>query len=304
MWNVYHRVMMGLSVAIALISRGCEEFSHSLWKSTSSAHPADLRRFSVNIRKFKVAIAALIGVAAIVGTWEPGQAEPLTVGASPSLKPAFSDLLPMFERESGAAVHIVYTPSKTLLRQIEQGAPIDVFLSAGVEEVEYLHKKGLTLNRPRIYAQTSLVLVMSADSADTLVSFRDALANHTTRIALGDPETSYLGDVTARVLSKHYPTYKSHSHILYAPHTEDIVNLIRTGKADVGLVYRANVINSRYLRISDETPIGTFVPIQFGQAVVSTCRPSLRSVAEQFSDFLMTPRIQALLVKYGFDSSE
>ena len=259
----------------------------------------------MNIRKFKVTIPAIIGLAAIIGTWEPGQAEPLTVGAPPSLRPAFSDILPMFERESGAAVHVVYTPSKTLLRQIEQGAPIDVFLSAGVEEVEYLHKKGLTLNgRPRIFAQTSLVLVMSSDSQASQVSFRDALPNRTTRIALGNPETSYLGDVTARVLTKVYPAYKNRSNILYASDGEEIMNLIRTGKDDVGLVYRVNAINSGHLRISDEDPFGTLVPIQFGQAVVSTCRPSLRSVAEQFSDFLMTPRIQALLMKYGFDSSE
>jgi len=303
-WNVYHRVMMGLSIAIALISRGCEEFSHSLWTSASSAHPADLRRFSVNIWKFKVAIAALIGLAAIVGTWEPGQAEPLTVGAPPSLRPAFSEILPMFEREYEAVVHIVYTPSKTLLRQIEKGAPIDVFLSAGVEEVEYLHKKGLTLTgRPRIFAQTSLVLVMSSDSRETVLSIGDALANRTTRIALGDPETSYLGEITARALTKLSPTYKSRSNILYAPHSEDILDLIRRGKADVGLVYRANTVSSEYVRISDETPIGTSVPIQFGQAVVSTCRASLRSVADQFSDFLMTTRIQKLLVKYGFDST-
>ena len=226
----------------------------------------------------------------------------LTVGAPPSLRPAFSEILPMFEREYGAVVHIVYTPSKTLLRQIERGAPIDVFLSAGVEEVEYLHKKGLTLNgRPRIFAQTSLVLVMSSDSRETMISFRDALANGTTRIALGDPETSYLGEVTAQVLTKLSPTYKSRSNILYVPHSEDIVDLIRTGKADVGLVYRVSTVNSGYVRISDETPIGNSVPIQFGQAVVSTGRPSLRSVADQFSDFLMTSHIQKLLIKYGFD---
>ena len=256
----------------------------------------------MNIRKFKVTIAAIIGLAAIVGTWEPGQAEPLTVGAPPSLRPALSDILPLFERETGAMVHIVYTPSKTLLRQVEKGASIDVFLSAGIEEVEYLYKKGLTLNRPRIYAQTSLVLVMSADSPTTLVSLRDALPNRTTRIALGNPETSYLGDVTARVLSKIYPAYKNRSNILYASDGEEIMNLIRTGKDDVGLVYRVNAINSGHVRISDETPFGTYAPIQFGQAVVSTCRPSLRSVAEQFSDFVMTPRIQRLLVKYGFDA--
>jgi molybdate transport system substrate-binding protein len=258
----------------------------------------------VDIRTFKVVIIAIIGLAPIIGTWESIQAEPLTVGAPPSLRAAFSDILPLFVQEYGAEVHVDYTPSKTLLRQIEKGAPIDVFLSAGVEEVEYLHKKGLTLNgRPRIYAQTSLVLVMSVDSPATMVSFYDALHNRNARIALGDPETSYLGDVTARALTKLYPTYKSHSHILYAPHTEDIVNLIRTGKADVGLVYRVDSINSGHVRISDEDPLGTLLPIQFGQAVVSTCRPSLRSVAEKFSDFLMTPRIQKLLVKYGFDST-
>jgi molybdate transport system substrate-binding protein len=81
------------------------------------------------------------------------------------------------------------------------------------------------------------------------------------------------------------------------------MNLIRTGKADVGLVYRVDSINTGHVRISDEDPIGTFVPIQFGQAVASTCRASLRIVAGKFSDFLMTPRIQKLLAKYGFDST-
>jgi molybdate transport system substrate-binding protein len=45
------------------------------------------------------------------------------------------------------------------------------------------------------------------------------------------------------------------------------------------------------------------VPIQFAQAVASTCRASLRSTAEQFSAFLLTPRIQKLFVKYGFDAA-
>jgi len=248
----------------------------------------------------KVLIVTIIALAVVVGP-QPLQAETLTVGAPPSLKAAFSDILPLFEQEYGVKVHIDYTPSKTLLRQIEKGTPIDVFLSAGIEEVEYLHKKRLTLNGPpRIFVQTSLVLMMSADSPATM-SLQDALHSRTIRIALGDPATSYLGDVTARALTKLYPMYKSRSHILLASHTEDIVNLIRTGKADVGLVYRANVINSRDVRISDDTPVGRDMPIQFGQAVVWTCRASLRSVADQFSDFLMTPRIQTLLMKYGFD---
>lgn len=96
----------------------------------------------------KVLIITIFALTAVVGTWKPIQAESLTVGAPPTLRAAFSDILPLFEQEYGEKVHIDYTPSKTLLRQIEKGAPIDVFLSAGIEEVEYLHKKGLTLNGP------------------------------------------------------------------------------------------------------------------------------------------------------------
>lgn len=257
----------------------------------------------MRIRTVQVVIAGLGTVFAALAMVGPVQAEFLTVGAPPSLRSAFSEILPMFEKEYDAPINIVYTPSKTLLRQIEKKAPIDMFLSAGIEEVEYLHKKGLTLNgRPRIFALTSLVLVMSSDSPSALISFRDALANRSIRIALGDPQTSSLGDVTARSLAKIAPAYKTRPNIVYAAHSEDIMELIRTGKADVGLVYRVDTINTGHVRVSDEDPFGMLVPIQFGQAVAATCRASLRLVAEKFSDFLMTPRIQKLLVKYGFDA--
>jgi molybdate transport system substrate-binding protein len=258
----------------------------------------------MDARMTKLMFALLVALAASAGIHESIQAEPLTVGAPPSLRAAFREIVPMFEQEHHVPVNIVYTPSKMLLRQIEQGTPIDVFVSAGVEEVAYLHKKGLTLNgEPRILAQTALVLVMSADSPATFVSLPEALASHSTRIALGDPEMSYLGEVTARALSKLYPAYRGRTRILYAAHTEDILNLIHTGKADVGLVYRANVINSGEVRISDEIPLGAELQVQFGQAVVSTCRASLRSAAEQFSDFLITSRVLRLLEKYGFDTA-
>ena len=251
----------------------------------------------------RLVIVGFLALAFMQGMSSPTGAEALSVGAPPTLRAAFEEIVPIFQQEYRESVGMVYAPSKAMLRQIERGAPIDVFVSAGLEEVEHLHREGLTLNgAPRVLAQTSLVLVMSSESPTTLVSFPDALAKHSTRIALGDPEISYLGEVTARALTKVYPNYKTRAHILYGAHTEDIVRLIHTGKAEVGLVYRANVINHADVRISDETPLGHEVRIQFGQAVVSTCRASLRSVAEQFSDFLMTPRILKLLEKYGFDA--
>ena len=255
------------------------------------------------IPKLGVAMALVSGLIGVVATGEPVQAETLTIGASHSLKAAFQEIVPMFEKEYGAKVGVVYGPSHTLRRQIEKGAPIDVFLPAAAEEVEKLHKKGLTLNGgPRIYAQTSLVLVMSATSRATPISFHEVL-NPATRLAVADPKVSTLGEITARALTKLDPAYKNRFHLLHAQHSEDIVNLVHTGEAHIGIVYRADAINSGQVRIIDETPTGTYTPVQFGEAVVWTCRKASLGVAEEFLDFMMSPRIQRLLLKYGFDSA-
>jgi molybdate transport system substrate-binding protein len=80
--------------------------------------------------------------------------------------------------------------------------------------------------------------------------------------------------------------------------------LVHTAVADLGIVYRVDAIhNSGQVRIIDETPGGAYTPIQFGQAVVWTCRDAARQVAEDFFDFIASARIQKLLLKYGFDSA-
>lgn len=257
----------------------------------------------MGIRKFSMAVVVVGGLAGVTATADRAQAETLTVGAAHSLRAAFDEILPMFEREYGATVRVVYGPSQTLRRQIEKGAPIDVFLPEAVEEVEKLHKKGLTLNGgPRIYAQTSLVLVTSASFRAMPASFHEALPDRAARIALGDPKSSALGDITARALAKLDPRYKDRFNLLYAQHSEEIVSLVHRGEADVGIVYRVDAINSGQVRIIDEAPSGTYTPVQFGQAVVWTCRAESLPVAEKFFDFIMSPRIQKLLLKYGFDS--
>ena len=253
------------------------------------------------IRKFTIAMAVLTGLAGVALTENRVQAETLTVGAAHSLKGAFQEILPMFEKEYGVTVEVVYGPSQTLRRRIEEGAPIDVFLPEAVEELQKLQKKGLIINGgPRIYAQTSVVLVMSTASPLMSVSFRDMPPRLAARMALGDPRTSALGEVTARALGK--LDYKSRYRLLHAEHTDAVVNLVRSGVADVGIVYRVDAINSGQIRIIDETPAGKLTSVQFGQAVVSTCREASLKAAEDFFDFIMSPRIQMLMGKHGFDS--
>ena len=68
----------------------------------------------MGIRRFSLAIAVITGLAAVVATGEPVRSETLTVGAVHSLKAPFQEIVPMFEKEYGATVHVVYGPSQTL----------------------------------------------------------------------------------------------------------------------------------------------------------------------------------------------
>lgn len=227
----------------------------------------------------------------------------LTVGASPALRGPLQRIIPIFESEYATKVNVVYGPSQSLRRQIEKGEAIDVFLPSAVEEVERLHKKGLTLHgAPRVYATTSLVLVVSANSVATPVTFRDALASSGTRIAVADPKSSVLGDVTVRALAAFDPAYKSHYRLVYAEHSHDIVTLIEKGQADVGIMYRVDAINSGQVRIIDESPADAYTPVQFGEAIVWTCRKESTDAAKEFVNFLLSPRIQKLLLQHGFES--
>ncbi len=255
-----------------------------------------------HIRKFSLAVMLVSGLAGL-GMGTPARGETLTVAAAPSLRAPFQEILRIFEHEYGVPVEVRYGASHELRRQIEQGAPIDVFLSESVQEVQTLHQKGMTrLGGPRQYAQTSMVVVMSSASAATVVSFGESSPSGGLRVALVDPKASSLGAISVKALKEIDPVAHRHARLVPAPHTEEVVRLVSGGDADVGVVYRADAINSGQVRIIDEAPAGRSIPVVFGQAVVSTCREASLRSAEQFVNFMMSPRIQKLLLKYGFDA--
>ncbi|RMH07230.1 MAG: molybdate ABC transporter substrate-binding protein [Nitrospirae bacterium] len=223
--------------------------------------------------------------------------ESLTVGADPSLKAAFQELMPLFKQEYGAAVHVVYGPSKILRRAIEKGEAFDVLITSA-KELELLHKKKLT-RKGRSIAQTSLVLVMSEASSLLTVSFNEVWSNRSARIALADPRLSTLGEMTAQLI----PTsnLKTRTGISYAQDGEDISKLLQVGKADVGIMYRADAINNGEVYIIEEAPNGMEIKDQLAAAIVSTAKKPSLKIAEKFVDFMTSLRIQKLLLKYGFD---
>ena len=227
--------------------------------------------------------------------------ETLTIAAANSLRDAFRKVLPLFElQHPGTTVRVLYGPSQTLRKQIQEGAPIDVFLPSQLEEIDQLETKGLVIQGTKhVYAGTSLVLITGTILPAPISTIQELQTIAIRRIAVGDPKTSSVGKVAAQFLkySKLEPQLKS--QYLFGEHSRAVLDLVANGEAEVGVAYRTDAVSNKKVRILDTAPVGSHTPVQYGVALPWTAKNV--SGAGDFIEFLRTPQIQTLLHEHGFD---
>jgi molybdate transport system substrate-binding protein len=262
------------------------------------------RRYFMTRRSVLLRSLLFLGVLAMTfWTAPPVQAasETLTIAAANSLRDAFRQILPLFEAQNKEInVRVNYGPSQTLSKQIEEGAPVDVFLPSQVEEIDQLEKKGLVIQGTRrVYAGTSLVLITGTELPAPIASVQDLRTTLIRYIAIGDPKTSLVGKVAAQYLKYSKLDSQLKSQIVYGEHSRAVLDLVVKGEADLGVVYRTDAVANRKIRILDEAPVDSHTPVHYGVATVWTAKNI--SGAGDFINFLGTPKIQALLQDHGFD---
>ncbi len=219
----------------------------------------------------------LIGITGVVPSAQ-AQPETLTIAAANSLKDALRKVLPRFEAEHPAInVRVIYGPSQSLRKQIEEGAPVDIFLPSLFDEIDQLETKGLIIQgTKRAFAGTSLVLITGAALPAPVRTIHDLETVPVRRIAIGDPKTSSVGKVAAQFLK-----------------------YVAKGEAEVGVVYRTDAASNDKVRILDTAPVESHTPVRYGVAAVWTAKNV--SGAGDFIEFLLAPQTQALFQEYGFD---
>lgn len=243
---------------------------------------------------------------AVIWDVQPARAEQpatLTIAAANSLREALKDILPLFEAQhKDVNVRVVYGPSQTLREQIEQGAPVDVYLPSSVEEILVLEKKGLTVGTTKMYGSSSLVLITGTTTPTPISSIQDLRKSIVRRIAIGDPKTSSVGRFAAEFLANSKLDQELRKRIIYGEHSGAVLNLVAKGEADVGLVYRTDATHNRKVRIIAETPAGSHQPVIYGLAAVWTVREL--STVREFEAFMVSAPVQALLQEHGFDQEK
>lgn len=243
------------------------------------------------------AAALLVPLALLAGA--PARAATVTVFAAASLQESLEAAARAFERRTGHSVVASYAGSNALARQIEAGAPAEIFFSADDGWIAYLQARGRAAAAPRPLAGNDLVLVAPARSAVQLrlapgVDLAAALGGR--RMALANPEAVPAGRY-ARAALVALGTWSAVERKLAA--TDNVraaLALVARGEAPLGVVYRTDAMAEPKVRIVDTFPAGTHPPVTYSMVRLGRAGEA----AAAFESWLATAEARAIFTRHGF----
>ena len=238
---------------------------------------------------------------ALLATTTQAAERVLTVFAAASLTNVLQDAGDAYTAQTKQPVRFSFAASSALARQIESGAPADVFVSADQDWMDYLQARKLIApsTRANIVANT-LVLVAPADSAVALKiapGFGLAAAlGADGRLATGDPASVPVGKYAQAALTSLGAWPAIEKRIVAADNVRTALNFVARGEAPLGIVYATDAKAEPRVRVVDTFPASTHEPITYPAAATSTAGPE----AADFLKFLQGPAARALFDKAGF----
>ncbi len=228
------------------------------------------------------------------------QSGPLTVFAAASLTDAMRAITQAWEAAGHPAVRLVVAASSTLARQIEQGAPADLFLSADEPWMDYLQQRNLIQDATRTSPLGNrLVLIAPADRpgvVDLTQAAMLARLGTAGRLAVGDPSSVPAG-IYAQAALRTLGLWDSLAPRLARAETvRAALLLVERGEAPLGIVYATDAAISPGVRVVADFPAGSHPPITYPFALTRRAGPD----AAAFLAFATGPEAAAIYRRLGF----
>ncbi len=227
------------------------------------------------------------------------RAQTLTVFAAASLKNALDEVAANWRSAGGAPVAASYASSSTLAKQIEQGAPADVFLSADTQWMDYLVQKSL-VGKPHDLLGNRLVLIAGkADSPPVAIRPGFDLAHllGDGRLAVGDPSNVPAGIYAKEALQTLGAWDSVQPKLAPAADVRGALLLVSRGEAPFGIVYETDARIDSNVHIVGIFPEDSHTPIRYPVAAVAS---SKNADAAKFIAYLDTPAARTVFEHYGF----
>lgn len=228
----------------------------------------------------------------------------ITVFAAASLTDALQEITAEFDKTSGITVRLSFAASSALARQIENGAPADVFFSADLEWMDYLqaHKLIDSGSRRNLLGNRLVLIAPSASPLKLSIKphFDLAGALGKGRLATGDPDSVPVGRYARAALTSLGVWSDVEPRLVRAENVRAALAFVDRGEAPLGIVYQTDALIDPGVRIVDVFPADTHPPITYPIALTV----GARSGAREYADFLRSPKAAAVFVKFGFTANE
>ncbi|MBE9040830.1 molybdate ABC transporter substrate-binding protein [Oscillatoriales cyanobacterium LEGE 11467] len=224
----------------------------------------------------------------------------LTVSAASSLQEVMEAIKVLYIDEEDSNVEIVYNfgSSGSLQQQIEQGAPVDVFISAAAREMNRLQEKSLLLDRTRQDVLTNQIVLIVSKKNDAITRFEDLATAKVDRIALGQPDSVPAGKYAREVLIDRSLLAAVESKAIYSKNVRQVLGYVATNNVDAGIVYRTDAAISPQVKIVAIAPQDSHSPVVYPIAVLGNS--SQVEAATDFVEFITGDRARTVFEKYGF----
>lgn len=257
----------------------------------------DLRRALFRLCLGAAAIILLLPV--------PVQAGDILVFAASSQRDALDAVIEVYRRTSKAAVRVSYQSSSTLARQIEQGAPADLYISASPQWMDYLEERKLIDAQSRVnIVGNGLVLVAAKNStarpARIGPGFDLAERLGAGRLAVGDPDHVPGGIYAKQALKRLGMWQQIEPKLARADNIRSALALVARGETPYGIVYSSDAMADASVKVIGHFPQHSHLPIVYPAAVTANAKDP--QAARDFLAFLRQARAAAIYRRYGFRS--
>lgn len=256
-------------------------------------------RLSAVTRRFGRLAAAVAVAAGLVAT--PALAEGTTVFAAASLKTALDEIDALWAKQPGRTVTVSYAASSALAKQIEQGAPADVFISADLDWMNYVEGKGLirTETRRNMLGNTLVLVAPTAAAKPVTIDAKLPLADMIGdgKLATGDVKSVPAGKYAKAALEKLGLWESVGPKVAGAESVRAALQLVAREEAKYGIVYGSDAVSEPKVKVIGEFPAGTFPAITYPIAVT---KESTSPDAAAYVGFLGSPEAGKIFESQGF----
>ena len=245
-------------------------------------------------------IAALL-LTLLLWTGLSAAAQELTFSVAISIKDATEELGRRFmQGRPGVVLRYNFGASGELQKQIEAGAPIDLFISAAQRQMDELDRRGfIVAGSRRVFARNVLTVIKPADSKVDIASPADLLAPRVSRVVIGNPKTVPVGQYAEECLRTLGLWDKVQPKLVFAENVRQALDYVARGEVDAGFVYTTDAaVRGRDIKEAFRPAEDTYRPVIYPVAIVKGARHL--ALAAAFIELLAGPDGRQVLGRFGF----